>query len=307
MTKYNDNKILAVQNAYSTNKYSYRELGEIFQVHHSTIERWVNNKFPKKEKKEHVDPNILKQTIKSIIDNNKFITLSQIVTTIFNKYNYKYPKKVIANIIHKDLNYSYKKINKKKRNIKLQNFTTKQRDFLLAITQINRNDIVSIDETGIYSNYTTNYGWGPKNIPLVDVTGANPTKYNILLAITNKEILKFEHHKQSINKDIFVKFMKKLDSMVTNKVFLMDNVPFHHSTAVTDIFINSTNRIMYTPPYSPEFNPIEEVFSQIKRNTIKFNYKNIITRVKKSINLIKPEHLENYFNHSFNRNINDYA
>ena len=48
----------------------------------------------------------------------------------------------------------------------------------------------------------------------------------------------------------------------------MDNVSFHKSKSITNSLINN-NKILYIPPYSPQFNPIEEVFSFVK-NKIKF-------------------------------------
>lgn len=45
---------------------------------------------------------------------------------------------------------------------------------------------------------------------------------------------------------------------------IMDNVRFHHSHKVKDLADQKGLRIVYTPPYSPDFNPIENVFSYVK-------------------------------------------
>jgi hypothetical protein len=44
----------------------------------------------------------------------------------------------------------------------------------------------------------------------------------------------------------------------------MDNVSFHHNKELIKIIKDSGNRIMYIPPYSPNHNPIENLFSVIK-------------------------------------------
>ena len=50
----------------------------------------------------------------------------------------------------------------------------------------------------------------------------------------------------------------------------MDNVSFHHCKEVVE-FIHSQNwKILYTPPYSPWFSPIEGVFSVVKNHYRKF-------------------------------------
>lgn len=61
---------------------------------------------------------------------------------------------------------------------------------------------------------------------------------------------------------------------------------------------------MYTIPYHPETNPIEEFFSQLKhyvRKESPQNYKEIKKVVMETIKTkISKENLTNYINHSYN-------
>ena len=92
--------------------------------------------------------------------------------------------------------------------------------------------------------------------------------------------------------------MNKLKKL-KNKYFLMDNVSFHKSKIIKDLFKNSTNKLLFIPPYSPHFNPIEESFAQLKRNIHNVTKRNIFSKIKRSIKYIKKKHLQNYFKHSF--------
>ena len=47
-------------------------------------------------------------------------------------------------------------------------------------------------------------------------------------------------------------------------VVVMDNLSVHKSERVTEIIEEAGAEILYLPPYSPDFNPIEEAFSKIK-------------------------------------------
>ena len=58
--------------------------------------------------------------------------------------------------------------------------------------------------------------------------------------------------------------MNELTSKFQNKIFLMDNVRFHKNDDINTIMKDTNNTTLYIPPYSPEFNPIEEVFSLFK-------------------------------------------
>lgn len=49
-------------------------------------------------------------------------------------------------------------------------------------------------------------------------------------------------------------------------VVIMDNASIHHVDGVRDIIENQAKaRLVFLPPYSPDLNPLEEVFSQVKR------------------------------------------
>ena len=93
--------------------------------------------------------------------------------------------------------------------------------------------------------------------------------------------------------------MQALCLNYSNKRFLMDNVRFHKSDVIKTIVYNSTNSIIYIHPYSPELNPIEEVFSLLKRNLVKIIDGTIINKIKKSIKELLNTNFENYYKHSF--------
>lgn len=45
----------------------------------------------------------------------------------------------------------------------------------------------------------------------------------------------------------------------------MDNASIHHVESVTDLIENQAGaKLMFLPPYSPDLNHAEEVFSQVK-------------------------------------------
>ena len=44
----------------------------------------------------------------------------------------------------------------------------------------------------------------------------------------------------------------------------MDNASIHHVQGVTDLIENHGAKLFFLPPYSPDLNPLEEVFSQVE-------------------------------------------
>ena len=65
---------------------------------------------------------------------------------------------------------------------------------------------------------------------------------------------------------IFSQFLQRhlLPLLDDKKVIVMDNVKFHKSKQVEEIITQSGAKLIYLPPYSPELNPIEEMWSKVK-------------------------------------------
>ncbi|EDZ68161.1 hypothetical protein NOC27_1488 [Nitrosococcus oceani AFC27] len=51
----------------------------------------------------------------------------------------------------------------------------------------------------------------------------------------------------------------------SNHIVIMDNVPFHKAVSSREITKKTGAGILFLPPYSPDFNPIEKDFGNIKK------------------------------------------
>lgn len=84
-------------------------------------------------------------------------------------------------------------------------------------------------------------------------------------------------------------------------VVVMDNVSFHKTEKIKKAIESRGAKLIFSPPYSPEFNPIEEMWSKIKSLLRKFSartkdkFKEAIT---KAIKLVNTKDLFGWFNHA---------
>jgi len=75
-----------------------------------------------------------------------------------------------------------------------------------------------------------------------------------------------------LRKDTFVSFFKDLVCKLPShkNIIVMDNFSFHHSKEVKELAELSNKKILFSPPYSPQFNPIELLFSVMKKKYREF-------------------------------------
>jgi transposase len=94
------------------------------------------------------------------------------------------------------------------------------------------------------------------------------TRYNIIAALhLNILIAPFVFEGYS-NRATYETYLKKvlIPALRPGMVLVLDNVSFHKSPAITQLIEDAHCRIIYLPPYSPDFNPIEHWWTPLKNN-----------------------------------------
>ncbi len=83
-------------------------------------------------------------------------------------------------------------------------------------------------------------------------------------------------------------------------VVVMDNLPAHQIDLMAPLIEAVGAKVLYLSPYSPDFNPIEHWWSQLKAFLRQFSpttSKMIDTLIATAMDLIKPNHLRNWVAH----------
>ena len=99
--------------------------------------------------------------------------------------------------------------------------------------------------------------------------------------------------------------MKKLNKkdIKNEKTYLMDNAIIHKTKNFYNYLKEKKMHILYNAPYHSELNPIEYVFSLLKKiisKNISKSKEDIIKSILILKNTITPKTLNNIFNHSLN-------
>lgn len=132
-------------------------------------------------------------------------------------------------------------------------------------------DIYFGDEASVRSDFHSGTTWAPKGqTPVVKTTGAR-FSVNMISAISPRGLLRFMTIDGRFNATTFMEFLKRLIHNSEKPIFLVvDGHPTHKAKKVRE-FIESTKgklRIFILPPYSPELNPDELVWNNLKNHRI---------------------------------------
>ena len=291
---------------YNNSNKSFREIETMFDISKSTLQRWVyNNGLNKPAKVEYKNRIIMLQYIRNSLNQNPFQTLHMIKVKILSKFNISISIKTVSNYM-KIIGYSKKKIVRRLYNTKsLKEHLLKRKTMKKFLKKTNKDDIVCIDECSINRELYAKSGWCLKSKPLEKHIKLKelPKNHSLIMAISNKSVLQYKLYKQqAINTDLYYLFIEELVKGFQNKYILMDNVSFHKSKRILELITKSNNKILFIPPYSPDFNPIEEVFAELKSFVRRYVTPNTIN---KDIHILlkkfskKQLNLEGYYRHAF--------
>ena len=179
--------------------------------------------------------------------------------------------------------------------------------FFKEIKKFSLNNIISIDETSVSTSLGFNYCRNELGQRCIIKTTDNVvfTKYSLVVAITNKKCSGYSlYQKGAVNSDRFNEFIKAICKNVKNKLIILDNGQIHKKESTKKIIKDSGNFLLYTCPYHPRLNAIEQFFNQIKHYLKLYkskNYEELKLNLSKSIKNIKKEHYKNYFIYTYNK------
>lgn len=128
-------------------------------------------------------------------------------------------------------------------------------------------DIIAIDEMGCLTGMSRRYGYARRGERAVTYEPASKgTHVSLLGALTLDGFLGGLEVTGSVNGDVFEGFLEQVvvPHLRAGHLVLLDNASFHHRASLEDMVEATGARLLFLPPYSPEFNPIEACWSKVK-------------------------------------------
>jgi transposase len=155
----------------------------------------------------------------------------------------------------------------KKSRVAAERDPLKRAAFQQAIKQVDPKDLVFLDEAGFSLALHLLYGWGPAKERLVEAVPAQRGVNLSVLGAFDAEGMVAITSKQGAMKRVDVEtFLQEelLPRLEPGSVLVLDNARIHHGGDIEKIVSAAGCSVLYLPPYSADFSPIELAWGWIK-------------------------------------------
>jgi len=308
---------------------SYQDIGNILEVHHTTVSTWyakykrdgengikILPRGRKEGDKKTLSPSQEAQIIQRLIDTTpkqlkfKYVlwTREAVQKLIKHEFGEEMPISTVGKYLQRWEFTSQVPIKRayERNDAKVQEWLKNEYPAIEKQSKEENAEIQWADETACVSLPSIIKGYAPKGkTPVMEHT-AKRFKINMISSITNRGKLRFMVYEQNMDADLFVTFLKSLIESSDKKIFLiLDNLRVHHSKIVKAWVEEHQEKIalFYLPAYSPDLNPDEYLNNDFKKNVnaknIPVNKKELAQNTENFMSMLSndSQRVANYFKH----------
>lgn len=107
----------------------------------------------------------------------------------------------------------------------------------------------------------------------------------------------------AINGAVFRAYVQQqlVPTLHAGDIVIMDNLSAHKVDGVRDAIEGVAARVVYLPPYSPDLNPIEQVFAKLRRllqSAAERTVDGLWRRIGQLVDVFSPSECSNYIRHA---------
>ncbi len=174
----------------------------------------------------------------------------------------------------------------------------------MVISSIDSERLVFVDECSTNTSLAPLYGWTRKGARVHQKAPRNWGKNVTLLSSIGKRMgmgasLVVEG---STNGTVFETYLREVlcPTLKEGQVVVMDNLSSHKGERVRELIEGRGCELIYLPPYSPDFNPIEQAFSKLKsylREACARSHETLMEVIGEALRMISASDAESFFDH----------
>ena len=221
--------------------------------------------------------------------------------------------------IAKDQKLSYQKTTSRAAFVFTRDGIEKRHDYVVKVDEIPNNLVWYLDESGFNLHIVPDRSWAKKGKTPVQRVNANRQRnLSLLMCIGHDGVKSYELRDGAFTSKTFLAYIKRLAHRFPEVrhgrvTLVMDNARINHARATSAFLLEKNIRHIFLPAYSPELNPIENVFGVLKaryrrrgvvhsEGHMKRRIKNIIDQMKDGLDVQTfHDHMRRFVQMAMNR------
>ena len=167
--------------------------------------------------------------------------------------------------------------------------------------RVDARSLVFLDETWTKTNMAPLRGWSPSSTRLkAKVPHGHWKTMTFLAALRHDRIEAPWLIDGPINGERFRLYLERvlLPTLKPGDILVMDNLGSHKGKAVRRMIRSAGARLIFLPKYSPDLNPIEQIFSKLKhglRSSAARSADTVCNAIGQILPTFSPQQCANYF------------
>jgi transposase len=178
-----------------------------------------------------------------------------------------------------------------------------RREFAEDVEPIEPKRFVFVDETGVTTAMTPAYGRAPRGERVESSAPASWESVTVIAAMGLGGVRAPMAIEGAINAATFLIYVEQIlvPALRRGDVVIFDNLASHLSPAVSEAIERAGASVLPLPPYSPDFNPIEEMFSKFKEFLRRVGARakeHLYDAIGEGLREVTPEDILGWFRHA---------
>lgn len=265
----------------------------------SSLHRWVNGGIEQRKRRCRHDTwkHLAGGLVKALYDKHPNLSLQAVELVLRKAFGRSVTARTVGSVV-RSIGYTLKKVKTRahRTNLSIEREVAFLARALPDVFESTAPEVVSVDECNFSERVGPMRGFSRRGCPCIVYKPGHWKQKTLLLGVSNLGRKYYTIMDGSCNRDLFEDFIGRLPCQ-RGTVILLDNVSFHHNCRIYD---DKGFVAVHTPPYCPEYNPVEMIFSKVKgafRSSHDLTGHSICDRIVLATESATPQDVMNCFDH----------
>jgi transposase len=179
---------------------------------------------------------------------------------------------------------------------------TQRAAFRAVVAPLEQRRFIFVDETSTSLTMTRRYARAPRGQRVYGAVPRNRGQnLSVIGALGLQGVVAALSVEEAIDTDVFNVFVRRVlvPALQPNDIVLLDNLSVHHASCIEQAVQEAHGQVIFLPPYSPDFSPIEPCWSKVKmflRGAARTRQR-LEAALRTAFQSLRPDDIRGWFTH----------